>query len=34
MGNDVSGNDNDWNVSGNLKQCLTTPSNIFCTLMV
>jgi hypothetical protein len=31
MGNDISGNNNDWTVAGNLKQCLTTPSNIFCT---
>ena len=34
MGNDISGNNNDWNVAGNLKQCLTTPSNIFVLLMV
>ena len=31
MGNDVSGLNNDWTADSNLKQCLTTPSNIFCT---
>ncbi len=32
MGNDVSGNDNDWTVSGTLSQTIDTPSNVFATL--
>ena len=32
MGNDVSGNNNDFTVNGTVTQALDTPSNVFCTM--
>ena len=31
MGNDISGNNNDWTVNGSMTQTIDTPSNVFAT---
>ena len=31
MGNDISGNNNDWTVGGTMTQTIDTPSNVFAT---
>ena len=32
LGTDSSGNSNNWTVNGNVKQSVSTPNNLFCTL--